>query len=128
MSTYKMTVKPSGKTHRRSSIDRCFHLYGTLGLGPRFRVFLMLALWLTCVSARGDELPGDFNDNGSVDFVDFSLLLEAFGSVDPRFDLNGSGRVDFEDLFLFADRFGDGTALERARHDSVFAARLDSML
>ena len=95
---------------------------------PRFPALLMLALWVTCMSVKGDELAGDFDDNGGVDFVDFSLFMEAFGSVDPRFDLNGSGRVDFEDLFLFADRFGEGTALERARHDSVFAARLDSIV
>ena len=88
----------------------------------------MLALWVTCMSVKGDELLGDFDDNGRIDFIDVSLFMEAFGSVDPRFDLNGSGRVDFEDLFLFADRFGEGTALERARHDSVFAARLDSTL
>ncbi len=88
----------------------------------------MLVLWVMCMSVKGDELAGDFDDNGGVDFVDFSLFMEAFGSVDPRFDLNGSGRVDFEDLFLFADRFGEGTVLERARHDSVFAARLDSIV
>lgn len=79
---------------------------------PFCPALLTLALWMICAAARGDELRGDFNDNGGVDLVDFSLFVDAFGSVDSRFDLNGSGRVDFADLFLFADRFGEGTTPE----------------
>jgi hypothetical protein len=118
----------SGRVYAQMpALEATFTGHGTLILIPSSRL-LILALWASCVPVVGDELPGDFNANGGVDFIDFSLFMEAFGSADPRFALNGSGRVDFEDLFLFADRFGEGTALERARYDSVFAARLDSTL
>lgn len=56
--------------------------------------------------ARVALLPGDFNQDRSVDFSDFFLFAEAFGSRDARFDLTRDGRVDFEDFFLFAVQFG----------------------
>lgn len=51
-------------------------------------------------------LPGDFNQDRIVDFSDFFLFAEAFGSRDVRYDLSRDGRVDFEDFFLFAAQFG----------------------
>ena len=48
----------------------------------------------------------DFDGSGVVDFGDFFLFADAFGSTDSRFDLDGSGVVDFGDFFLFADAFG----------------------
>jgi hypothetical protein len=53
-----------------------------------------------------EELPGDFNADGIVDFRDFFRFADAFGGNDPVYDLNGSGTVDFSDFFLFADFFG----------------------
>ncbi|MBI2501807.1 MAG: hypothetical protein HYW07_01070, partial [Candidatus Latescibacteria bacterium] len=54
----------------------------------------------------GDVLPADFDGNGRVDFADFFLFADVFGSVNPLYDLDNSGRVDFADFFLFADDFG----------------------
>jgi formylglycine-generating enzyme required for sulfatase activity/sugar lactone lactonase YvrE len=53
-------------------------------------------------------LVGDFNGDKRVDFSDFFLFADAFGSAASTYDLNGSGRVDFSDFFLFADAFGSG--------------------
>lgn len=47
----------------------------------------------------------DFDGNGVVNFEDFFLFADVFGSLNPHFDLDGSGRVDFEDFFVFADAF-----------------------
>ena len=58
------------------------------------------------------ELPGDFDENGNVDFFDFLMFVDGFNTAegDPNFealfDLDGSGTVDFFDLFIFADNFG----------------------
>jgi len=52
------------------------------------------------------ELPGDFDGDGTVDFADFFLFADAFGSADSGYDLDGNGQVDFADFFLFADAFG----------------------
>ena len=35
--------------------------------------------------------------------TDFSLFADAFGSSDPHFDLNANGTVDFADFFLFVE-------------------------
>ena len=57
-------------------------------------------------------LPGDFDGDGDVDFDDFFLFADRFGTVrgdedyDGLYDLNSSGIVDFDDFFIFADNFG----------------------
>lgn len=50
--------------------------------------------------------PGDFDQNGSVDFADFLLFAQAFGTDTVVFDLDESGRVDFVDFLIFAANFG----------------------
>jgi hypothetical protein len=52
------------------------------------------------------RLTGDFDTSGAVDFADFFLFADAFGTAEVRFDLDESGSVDFGDFFLFADNFG----------------------
>ena len=44
----------------------------------------------------------DFDANGIVDFGDFILFAQAFGSNQSNFDLDGNGNVDFPDFILFA--------------------------
>ncbi len=51
-------------------------------------------------------LVGDFDGSGLVDFADFFLFADFFGSEHATYDLDGSGLVDFADFFLFADSFG----------------------
>ena len=48
----------------------------------------------------------DFDTNGWVDFSDFLLFAEAFGSNDELYDLDGGGDVDFADFIAFAAVFG----------------------
>ncbi|MBT4610261.1 MAG: T9SS type A sorting domain-containing protein [Gemmatimonadetes bacterium] len=60
-------------------------------------------------------LPGDFNNDGSVDFDDFFAFVAVFGSPvaeAPRFDLDGSnsGIIDFSDFFAFVAVFGTRSA------------------
>ena len=66
----------------------------------------MLAAWQlsTAQSAR----DADFDANGIVDFGDFILFAQAFGSNQIGFDLDGNSRVDFSDFILFAKQFGEG--------------------
>ena len=55
----------------------------------------------------------DFDGDGTVDFEDFFLFADSFGTSlgDPGFnskhDLNGNNRIDFDDFFVFSDRFGE---------------------
>ena len=78
----------------------------------RYTIVVLLALGALLVSrqlltAQSDR-NADFDANGIVDFGDFILFAQAFGSNQPSFDLDGSGSVDFPDFILFAQRFGDG--------------------
>ncbi|MFA6111264.1 MAG: putative Ig domain-containing protein, partial [Candidatus Latescibacterota bacterium] len=60
------------------------------------------------VTLRAGGSPGDFNGDDHVDFSDFFLFADAFGSpdFDPLYDLNSDGGIDFADFFVFADLFG----------------------
>ena len=55
---------------------------------------------------------GDVDDNGTVDFQDFFIFSDHFGTDenspdwDPISDLDSDGSVDFRDFFILADRFG----------------------
>jgi formylglycine-generating enzyme required for sulfatase activity len=53
-----------------------------------------------------EELRGDFDSSGKVDFTDFFAFADAFGTDDRVYDLDSSGGVDFDDFFIFADNFG----------------------
>ncbi len=44
----------------------------------------------------------DFNADGRLDFSDFTIFVNAFGSADMRFDLDADGRVGFGDFLHFA--------------------------
>ena len=51
----------------------------------------------------------DFNGSNTVDFYDFLLFSEAFGTTNATFDLDGSGTVDFPDFLIFVQNFGKAT-------------------
>lgn len=60
----------------------------------------------------GTFLPGDFNQDGQVNFTDFIAFAQNFGSptinpnFDPTYDLNGDGIISFPDFLIFAQNFG----------------------
>ncbi len=60
------------------------------------------------VAAR--QPTGDFDGSDLVDFDDFFLFADHFGSQDPVYDLDHGGLVDFNDFFIFADHFGERAA------------------
>ncbi|MBT7789915.1 MAG: choice-of-anchor D domain-containing protein [Calditrichaeota bacterium] len=52
------------------------------------------------------DLSEDLDGNGIVDFDDFFIFADAFGTSNPQSDFNSDGIVDFDDFFIFADAFG----------------------
>ncbi len=52
----------------------------------------------------------DFDGSGKVDFQDFLLFAQAFGTTDASYDLDASGMVDFQDFLQFVQAFGSETA------------------
>ena len=57
-------------------------------------------------SVTGPRTRSDFNNSGKVDFSDFLLFAEAFGTANEKFDLDNSGSVDFPDFLIFVANFG----------------------
>lgn len=62
-------------------------------------------IFLTC-SAEAQTVSSDFDGSGSVEFGDFLLFAQAFGSSDSGFDLDNDGQVGFGDFLIFAQAFG----------------------
>ena len=60
----------------------------------------------------GPAAGADFNGDGVVDFTDFFMFVEQFGTRqggpgwDPAFDLAKDSVIDFNDFFVFAEQFG----------------------
>ena len=65
-------------------------------------------------------LVGDFNFDTVVDFEDFFLFTDQFGTTptspnwDPKFDINQNGtslnKIDFDDFFVFTEQFNRAAA------------------
>ncbi|MFK8029337.1 MAG: thrombospondin type 3 repeat-containing protein [Gammaproteobacteria bacterium] len=53
----------------------------------------------------GNACDADFDQNCIVNFLDYSLFIDAFLSSDPLFDLNGDGTVNFLDLITVSNSF-----------------------
>jgi len=52
--------------------------------------------------------PADLNGDGSLNFLDVSAFLSAFGSGDPVADFSGDGSFNFLDVSAFLAAFGAG--------------------
>ena len=66
---------------------------------------LVLSVITTPALSIQNNTP-DFDNNGTVDFPDFLLFVNAFGSTNTTFDLNADTRVDFADFLIFVSVFG----------------------
>lgn len=51
-------------------------------------------------------LPGDINNDGVVNILDFQILSNAFGTADPQADLNADGTVNILDFQILSNNFG----------------------
>ncbi len=98
-------------------------------------VMVLIPACLLCLpfqtEAQQATLKADFNGSGAVDFDDFFLFADAFGTrqgdakFDAKFDLSGNGAVDFDDFFLFAADFGKKAGQTGGtRETSVYVADL----
>ena len=59
--------------------------------------------------AEEETLPGDINDDGTVDVTDFLALSRVFGTMCEEpcdEDLNDDGRVDVADFLVLSRNFG----------------------
>ena len=74
-------------------------------------LFLFLSLLLFSFTSLA-QIPGDFNEDGKVDFDDLMIFALAYGSTpsssnwDARCDLHPDNHINFEDLMIFAMNYG----------------------
>ena len=52
------------------------------------------------------HVGGDFDNDNDVDYDDFHLFADNFGTTNPSYDFDNDNDVDFDDFLLFADQFG----------------------
>jgi hypothetical protein len=73
---------------------------GTVVPGVDDRDVLVGLVGVVCIA--------DINDDGSLNFLDVSAFLAAFGSQDPTADFTNDGLYNFLDVSLFIQLFGTG--------------------
>ena len=62
------------------------------------------------ISFHENRLPGDANNDNEVDFADFLILSENFGTIDAIWsdgDFDSNGSVAFDDFLALAHNFGN---------------------
>ncbi len=71
------------------------------------------------IAAAQQPLTGDFNGDNTVNFDDFFLFVDAFGSSQGQenyvtvIDIDVNGFINFDDLFILADNFGQSVPGKR---------------
>ncbi len=84
--------------------------------------------WNFTTGEGGGSLPGDIDGDGQVQFSDFVILAENFGtSVDPgtNGDIDGDGVVQFSDFVILSENFGR-IAAAPAMADSIGSDAADA--
>ncbi|MCY3868097.1 MAG: dockerin type I domain-containing protein, partial [Gemmatimonadetes bacterium] len=83
-------------------------------------IFLILSPQTSTVALETTAPPSlDFDGSGIVDFPDFLMFVNAFGSEDgqdkyeAKYDLNRDGKIAFEDLLIFTDNFGKSVVAQK---------------
>ncbi len=72
--------------------------------------FFWFVVFATVPLAAQASPNADFDGNGKVDFQDFVLFAQVFGTTEARYDLDNNGTVDFPDFVIFARAFGSEAA------------------
>ena len=54
------------------------------------------------------ECPADMNHDGTLDFFDVSMFLNAATASEPSADFTGDGQIDFFDISAFLNAFANG--------------------
>lgn len=81
----------------------------------------VFAMFLLLTALAVASIPGDLNNDGTVDIFDLVLVATNFGKTsgyDQRADANQDGKVDIFDLVLVAQHFG-----RTERHDGLWISR-----
>ncbi|MBT5144289.1 MAG: hypothetical protein HOH43_19095 [Candidatus Latescibacteria bacterium] len=116
-------VSVGGQATEAEAVDAQNNLLGTMRLthsGPLELSFVIVTEFSLFIAGHGEHrrfmstevhfalesLDSDFDTNGIVDFTDFFLFANGFGSSDVGLDLDGDGFVDYSDFFIFAGQFG----------------------
>jgi len=75
--------------------------------GPQFGYATEIAAYISRIDSV--ILPGDVNDDGSINFADLLTLAQHYGQTNPSYsqgDVNFDGSVNFTDLLTLAQHYG----------------------
>ena len=78
--------------------------------GLNYSAIVPIGPYSVLIYSQGDEaapeIPGDFNGDGTVGGADLAMMLGAWGSTDPEFDLTDDGLVGGADLTILLGNWG----------------------
>jgi len=79
---------------------------------PQLLVFLLvfgligILIWKS-FAAPNPSLPGDLNNDDTVNITDMSILLSNYGTTNSTADINGDGTVNILDLSILLSHYGE---------------------
>jgi hypothetical protein len=89
-------------------------LYG----GPQQNITGNVTLWIDNIvfEQAQNQIPGDANGDGKVNFADLLILAQNYGKTSGAMfstgDFNNDGGVGFDDLLILAQHYGFGTGAQ----------------
>ena len=88
---------------------------GNLFTKPKLIAFILIfaiigSILLLRSYASNPTLPGDENNDGTVNVLDLSILLSNWNSMSPQYDVNGDNVVNILDLSILLSHWGQTTA------------------
>jgi hypothetical protein len=73
-------------------------------------VFALIGILIYKSFAANPGLPGDLNNDNTVNIQDLSILLSDYGTSNTAADINGDGTVDILDMSLLLSHYGQTVA------------------
>ena len=68
-----------------------------------------VAIWRS-LAASNPNLPGDLNNDNTVNVTDLSILLSNYGTANPTADINSDGTVNILDLSALLSHYGQSVS------------------
>jgi hypothetical protein len=88
-----------------------------------FAIIGGVAIWRS-FAAPNPSLPGDLNNDNTVNVTDMSILLSNYGTASTTADINGDGTVNVLDMSLLLSHYGQSVSALGLSSSSIQAGQM----
>ena len=103
---YDLTVDPYELESKHADPAYASIMSGLQSMLTTLATCVGASCWMTTPEPTPSPKPGDINGDGSVNIVDFSIMLSKWNTSDPGADLNKDGAVNVVDFSILLSNWG----------------------